>query len=218
MNPERRSPKLAESILSFFSGPNLSSEVLGDLQEQFSENQYSKRWYWRQTISSLPSFCLMRLRNLTAARAAKGAAIASAALTLVWLWELLGAQRISWPIAKLILPHSPLTAWDTCKLAYLIAYGTAATGGLLLPFGWGRFASKYPPLRQDHPIFLATALSTPALYYLLFPQQQDASMLCFRLTQLGIIWGFALGSIALTRAIEPSALKQSKSLHYFDYH
>src|SRR5215475_12001797 len=51
-------PQGAEWLVSLFA--NSEDEILGDLSEEFSllasqsGNAYARRWYWRQTLKSLP--------------------------------------------------------------------------------------------------------------------------------------------------------------------
>src|SRR5215475_15535418 len=72
-------PRSAEWLVSLFA--NSEDEILGDLSEEFSllasqsGNAFARRWYWRQTLKSLPHLVFSAFREspwLTLAAVAAG--------------------------------------------------------------------------------------------------------------------------------------------------
>lgn len=193
-----RPPRAAECLLGFFAGAELEAEILGDLAERYSEESYSKWWYWSQVLRSIPGCCSIWAQEVSRESFAKLGILVMLALVSVFFWEYRVAQVISWPIAKQVLPVSPFSAMETCKCAYL-ALWAVFVGLLLAPaLVWGRVVRSRDRFLTVWALLIAGLCSLPVVYFSINPTRYGDSFL-FRFEQLVVVWGVALAVLALGR-------------------
>lgn len=127
-------PKLALLMLNLSTDQSIRSELIGDLQEEFTlrhqqSARLAKRWYWRQTIASLPKLIGQRMQPGTVRQYGIGMAVSLAAFALVRAWDILLAQNLAGQVAHM---NSDLPMFAT-QISYLAAMmaGFACAGGLV---------------------------------------------------------------------------------------
>lgn len=180
-------PRGAERLLAFFAGPELEAEVLGDLQEQYARESYSKIWYWSQVFRSIPGFCSIFCSGCSRWMLARVCLLVVSGAVFVGLWELRVAQTFSWPMAKQLLAVSPFSAAETCKSMYLLLYG-ALMALLLLPGVFWRFiGGRSDRFLKLWALVAATLCSLPIVYYVFYPTRYGDTIV-FRAEQLAIVW------------------------------
>ena len=127
-------PKMALLMLILSTDRSIRSELIGDLQEEFSLHYQqsaglAKRWYWRQTITSLPKLIGQRMRSRTVRQYGFGMTVSLAAFVLVRAWDILLAQNLAGLVAHMD-SDLPLFAARISYVAVMMA-GFACAGGLV---------------------------------------------------------------------------------------
>ena len=183
----RTPPAMAESLLSFFVGPDLKDAVLGDMQEKFEAQNAGAQWYWYQCLRSIPSFIHMHLCSLNRHDLAQSGLLIIMTLASISVWELYVARQFSWTIAKQVLDYSPLSAGNTCRAVYICLYCTFTSGLVLSLMAVMDWKEKSSQRRTTYAFLVGLCTSAPALYLLVFPLTTDGSS-SFRVVQLIAVW------------------------------
>ncbi|MEL7312654.1 MAG: hypothetical protein AAFN07_14165 [Pseudomonadota bacterium] len=161
-------------ILATLAPEDTRDAVLGDAIELATDDRMS---LWSNTVASaLPLAAL----KFTALRWRDGLTVAGFVFA-VTLWEFTVARQYSWPIAKQVLPYSPLSTAATCMAMYVMLYGVfaLATGALI------RIAKRAHWMPKLATQLLMLAALAPPVLLLMFPTPVDS--VAFRFAQFAAI-------------------------------
>lgn len=194
-----RPPHMAQALLTAVLPKDERDIILGDLEEEFIERKAGSSeaaaWYWRQTLVSIPSFVLHRLRGRDGAQILFFLAAGFFGFVATTIWDAAIARRMAQSAGQM-LSDMPIGA---LRLFYLFiqALGFALTGAIVATFLQNKSITGAPSARKTFTVVLLI-LMAPTLWTLL--SGQDAYPLSFRLIWLGLsIAAFFTGAYVVVR-------------------
>ncbi|MEL7024967.1 MAG: hypothetical protein AAGL69_14630 [Pseudomonadota bacterium] len=173
-------------VLSTLAPEDCRDAILGDAIELANQERQS---LWFSALSSaFPlaglKFAMLRWRDAIALAGFSG---------MVLIWEFMIARQWSWPIAREILPYSPMSTAATCMAMYVGLYGVfaLAAGTLISVLSRARWTAGIGAL------LLTLTTLAPPIVLMALPTSVDSPI--FRVSQLATIaFGLSVGH-ALSR-------------------